>query len=68
MLAARERGLGTCFTSLHLLREQEVEDLLGIPYAAYMQSALIPVAYTQGTNFKPAMRKPLAEILHWDHW
>jgi hypothetical protein len=31
-------------------------------------SMLIPVAYTLGTDFKPAPRKPLDSVLHLDHW
>ncbi len=50
MLAARARGLGTVWTTLHLRYEQEAADVLGIPYAKIMQTALIPVAYTQGTD------------------
>ena len=30
--------------------------------------ALIPVAYTIGTDFKPAPRKPLETMVHWDRW
>ena len=51
MLAARERGLGTCWTTLHLVHEQEAAELLGIP-DNIMQGALIPVAHTIGTDFK----------------
>lgn len=68
MLAARERGLGTSMTTVHLLREQEAAHVLGIDYERMMQTALIPVAYTLGTTFKPVKRKPVAEILHWDRW
>jgi nitroreductase len=68
MLAARSRGLGTVLTTLHLAFEQEAADVLGIPYQQVMQVGLIPVAYTLGTNFKPAARKPLASVLHWDRW
>lgn len=42
--------------------------VLGIPYDQVMQIGLIPVAYTRGTTFKPARRKPLESVLHWDHW
>ena len=59
MLAARTRGLGTCWTTFHLAHEEEAAELLGIPYAEVMQVALIPVAYTIGTEFRPARRKPL---------
>ena len=68
MLAARARGLGTSLTTLHLLFEAEAALLLGIPYALVMQAALIPVAYTKGTTFKPASRAPLGTIVHWDTW
>lgn len=68
MLAARSRGLGTVLTSFHLEYEQEAADVLGIPYEQVMQVGLIPVAYTLGTEFKPAARKPLDEVLHWDRW
>jgi nitroreductase len=68
MLAARSRGLGTVLTSLHLFYEQEAANALGIPYEQIMQVALIPVAYTRGTRFKPAARKPLEAVLHWNRW
>ncbi len=68
MLAARTRGLGTCFTSIHLFFEKEVAGILGIPYDEIMQTALIPVAYSIGTDFKRAHRMPLENIVHWDSW
>jgi nitroreductase len=68
MLAARARGLGTVWTTLHLGYEQQVAEILGIPYAKFTQAALIPVAYTLGTDFKPGPRKPLDDILHWNGW
>ena len=67
MLAARERGLGTCWTSLHLTYEKEVAALLGIP-DDFAQVALIPIAYTQGTDFKAAPRKDLDKVLHTNGW
>jgi nitroreductase len=67
MLAARARGLGTAWTTLHLNHEQEVADILGLPNDV-RQAALIPTAYTIGTDFKPAARQPLDEVLHVDHW
>jgi nitroreductase len=68
MLAARARGLGTTWTTLHLTFEQEAAEVLGIPYDKITQAALIPVAYTLGTDFKPAPRVPLESILHWNKW
>jgi len=68
MLAARARGLGTCWTTIHLMHEREAADVLGIPYDRVMQTALIPVAYTKGTEFNPAPRDPLASVVHWENW
>ena len=68
MLAARARGLGTAWTTLHLRYEEEAAQILGIPYAEVMQAALIPVAYTLGTDFKPAPRTSLDSIVHWEQW
>jgi len=68
MLAARARGLGTCWTTLHLAYEQEAAEILGIPYADVMQTSLIPVAYTLGTDFKPAPRQSLDTMVHWEQW
>lgn len=68
MLAARARGLGSAWTSLHLAYEKEAADLLGIPFAEIMQAALLPVAYSKGTAFKPAPRAPLDTMTHWDKW
>ncbi len=68
MLAARARGLGTCWTTIHLYYEQEAAEVLGIPYEKIVQAAIIPVAYTLGTDFKPGARVPLDDILHWDKW
>lgn len=67
-LAARVRGLGSVWTTLHLPYEREAAELLGIPYERFAQVAMIPVAYTIGTHFKPARRGPLDEVVHWDAW
>jgi nitroreductase len=68
MLAARSRGLGTVLTGIHLAYERDAAELLGIPYEQVMQTALLPVAYTLGTTFKPALRKPLDTVLRWNKW
>ena len=68
MLAARARGLGTAWTTLHLMQEKEIADLLGIPYESYTQVALIPIAYTKGTEFKPAYRPPIETVMHFDQF
>jgi nitroreductase len=68
MLAARSRGLGSVWTTFHLMHEERAAEILGIPYEKVTQVALIPVAYTLGTDFKPGKRKPLDTMVHWDSW
>jgi nitroreductase len=66
-LAARARGLGTALTTLHLIHEKEAAEVLGLPENV-LQVALLPVAYTIGTDFKRAARPPVAGITHWNTW
>jgi nitroreductase len=68
MLAARSRGLGTAWTGLHLEYEKEAAAILGIPYEEVMQVALIPVAHTIGSEFKPGPRVKRKEKMHWNSW
>jgi nitroreductase len=68
MLAARARGLGTAWTTLHLMQEERVAGILGIPYDRVAQTVLFPLAYTKGTDFKPAMRPAPDTIVHFDNW
>jgi nitroreductase len=65
MLALRSRGLGSAWTTIHLHNEAEMAELLGIP-PTYTQVGLFPVAYTIGTDFRPALRRPLAEVTSWN--
>lgn len=69
MLALRERGIGSAWTTIHLMGDGErlAAELLGIP-DGYVQAGLFPIAYTQGTDFKPAKRLPAEELTHWDGW
>ncbi|MGD9794808.1 MAG: nitroreductase family protein [Acidimicrobiia bacterium] len=67
MLALRSRGLGSVLTTLHLMAEDEMAELLGIP-EGYRQVGLIPVAYTKGLEFSRAKRPPVDSIVSWDHW
>jgi nitroreductase len=66
-LALRSRGLGSAFTTLHLPHAAEAAELLGIPDTV-VQTALIPVAYFTGDDFKPAVRRPVEEITYWNGW
>jgi nitroreductase len=69
-LALRSRGLGSCWTTLHLLRdgEKRAAEVLGIPYDKYSQGGLFPIAYTKGTDFRPAKRLPAEQVTHWNTW
>jgi nitroreductase len=67
MLALRARGLGTAWTSDHLIFESEVRALLGIP-TRVTQAALLAVAFFTGDDFRPAARRPAREVTHWETW
>ncbi|MBO2447816.1 nitroreductase family protein [Actinomadura barringtoniae] len=66
-LALRARGLGTVITSLHLHHARRAAEILGIPGTA-LQVTLLPVAYTQGTEFRPAARRPVNQVAYLDRW
>jgi len=66
-LALRSRGLGSVFTTIHLLFEDDVNQLFAIPDDV-LQVALLPVAHTIGTEFKPAVRPPVESITFWNEW
>jgi nitroreductase len=70
MLALRERAMGSAWTTIHLIGdgEKEAAEILGIPYDKISQGGLFPIAYTVGTDFKPAKREPLSKVMHWDSW
>jgi nitroreductase len=70
MLALRSRGLGSAYTTLHLLGEGEKQaaELLDIPFDRYSQGGLFPIAYTKGTDFRPAKRLPAEQVAHFNSW
>lgn len=68
MLAARARGLGSSFTSLHLGYEREAAEILGIPADEVSQCALLPVGYLLGDTLKPALRLPVEQVAFVDSW
>jgi nitroreductase len=65
-LALRSRGLGTVLTTMHLRRAADVAEVLGLP-DTLLQCGLLPVAYTRGTSFRPALRQDLGAIAAWNH-
>ncbi|ULE33728.1 nitroreductase family protein [Mycobacterium sp. IDR2000157661] len=68
MLALRSRGLGSAWTTLHLIGKGEklAADVVGIPFDEYRQGGLFPIAYTKGTDFRPAKRLPVEQIAHFN--
>lgn len=67
-LALRARGLGSAWTTGHLYRENEMAELLGVPVDSYTQVGLFPIAYTLGTDFRPAYRKSASEVVGWNQF
>jgi nitroreductase len=67
MLALRARGIGSAWTTLHLFFESDAAKILGIP-DTITQTALLPVAYFTGSDFKPARRLPAKQHMHWNTW
>ena len=68
MLALRSHGLGSCWATVTSRREREIAALLGIPYEEYTQVGMFPIAYTTGTDFKKAWRKPVSEVLRYNRF
>ena len=68
MLALRARGLGSAWTTMTCRREREVAEIVGVDHARYSHVGMFPIAYTIGTEFKPAPRLDMAEIIHWNEW
>lgn len=67
MVALRARGLGSTWTTLHLLHEEEAAAALGIP-SDVTQTVLLPVAHMRGAVLKPAARRPAREVTYWNRW
>ncbi len=67
MLALRSRGLGTTWTSVHLVHEAEVARLLGIP-PDVTQTVLLPVAYMRDARLRRADRRPARDVTYWNAW
>lgn len=66
MLACRAFGLEACPTKLHLLREDEVQDLLGIPAEAKV-FVMLPIGYPTD-KIGPVGRRPVEDVTFRDGW
>ena len=67
MLALRSRGIGSAWTTLHLVYEREAAAILGIPETV-TQAALLTVGYYTGDGFRPARRIDPRRLTHWNGW
>jgi nitroreductase len=65
MLALRSRGLGSAWTTSHLEYERDAAEILGIPCERVVQTALLPVAYTVGTDFRSGCREHVERVVRW---
>lgn len=66
LLACRAHGLGATVTTLHLLFEQPVNEILGLPATA-RSFAMLPIGYPMG-KFGPVKRVPVENVLAWNSW
>jgi nitroreductase len=68
MLALRAHGMGSAWAAVHLYREREMAELLGIPYPTHTQAGLFPLGYTIGTSFSPGDRTASEKRVFWNRW
>lgn len=66
IVAARSLGLGTTFTTFQIAAEKEMREILGIPEDASI-AVCIALGYPD-RPFGPVKRKPIEEVIHWEHW
>jgi nitroreductase len=66
LLAARALGLGATLTTWHIMFEQEVKHILGVP-GHVNTYAIVPVGYPRG-KFGPVSRRPIGDAIHWERW
>ena len=67
MLAARTKGLGATWTTLHLAKADRVAELLKLP-VDFTQAVMLAVGYYKGDTFKPAPRRPVSSYVHRNGW
>ena len=66
MVAAANKGLGTCWFGTPVWKGEEIKNLLNIP-ASVRISAITPVGYPEG-KIGTRPRLPLEEVTHIDKW
>lgn len=65
-LACRALGLGTVITTNHILYEDEVRQILGLPDDVFT-FALMPIGYPLG-KYGSLARRPISEVAYSDRW
>ena len=65
-LACRALGLGTVITTNHILYEDEVKKILGLPEDVFT-FALMPIGYPVG-KYGPLSRRPVSQVAFVDRW
>jgi nitroreductase len=66
ILACRALGLGTLITTNHILYEDDVRTILGLPDDV-LTFALMPIGYPVG-KYGPLVRRPVSEVAFADRW
>ena len=66
LLACRAKGLGATLTTLHLLHEDRIKQILNLPEGVET-FCMIPVGYPRG-RFGPTRRLPVDEAIVWQRW
>jgi nitroreductase len=66
ILACRALGLGTLITTNHILYEDEVRAILGLPDDVFT-FALMPIGFPHG-KYGPLTRRPVSEVAFADRW
>lgn len=67
MVSLRARGVGSTWTTLHLIHEEEAARALGIPDGV-TQTVLLPIGHMANARLRPATRRPAREVTYWNRW
>lgn len=66
ILAARALGIGTAFTTVYRVHEDDVRSILGVP-ESFEIVALVPMGRPRG-KFGIAPRRPAEQVTHWNRY
>ena len=66
IVAARAMGIGTAFTTFHLMAEHTIRELIGIPEDVRL-CVSIAAGYPE-RQFKKVNRRPVKDVMHLNRW